>query len=60
MGLGAVWRTGALAYHPVVRRGLGLAENEQIIAFLYVGQPAGERKQVPQLAVDDFLKRWPA
>ncbi|MGB3595412.1 MAG: nitroreductase [Pseudomonas neustonica] len=59
MGLGAVWRTGALAYHPLVKQGLGLAENEQIIAFLYVGHPAGERKQVPQLNSDDFFQRWP-
>ena len=59
MGLGAVWRTGALAYHPVVKQGLGLAENERIIAFLYVGHPAGERKQVPQLNSADFFQRWP-
>jgi len=60
MGLGAVWRTGALAYHPVVRRGLALEENEHILAFLYVGHPAGERKAVPALDVDRFFTRWPA
>merc|ERR1711965_258194 len=60
MGLGAVWRTGALAYHPVVRRGLALEENEHILAFLYVGHPAGERKAVPDLDVDRFFTRWPA
>ncbi|MEH6492972.1 nitroreductase family protein [Halopseudomonas sp.] len=59
LGLGAVWRTGALAYHPLVKRGLGMADNEQIIAFLYIGHPAGERKQVPQLNVDDFFQPWP-
>ncbi|MEL0167563.1 MAG: nitroreductase family protein [Pseudomonadaceae bacterium] len=60
MGLGAVWRTGALAYHPVVRKGLALADNEQILAFLYVGHPAGERKAVPELDIDQFFSRWPA
>ena len=59
MGLGAVWRTGALAYHPVIKQGLGLAEHEHIIAFLYVGHPAGERKQVPQLNSDEFFQPWP-
>lgn len=60
MGLGAVWRTGALAYHPQVHAELGLASNEQILAFLYVGHPAGERKSVPALAVESYFSSWPA
>lgn len=60
MGLGAVWRTGDLAYDPIVRRGLGLVEDEQIAAFLYIGSPAGERKSVPELAIDDYFQPWPA
>lgn len=60
MGLGAVWRTGELAYDPIVREGLGLAENEQIAAFLYVGHPAGMPKSVPQLEVKDFFRDWSA
>lgn len=60
MGLGAVWRTGALAYHPQVHAELDLASNEQILAFLYVGHPAGERKSVPALAVESYFSSWPA
>lgn len=59
MGIGAVWRTGWLAYHEVVRQGLGLAEHEQLIAFLYLGQPAGNIKSVPELAPEDFVQDWP-
>ncbi|WP_304638807.1 nitroreductase family protein [Pseudomonas sp.] len=59
LGLGAVWRTGDLAYHPLIRRGLGLAEAEEIAAYLYVGHPAGERKSVPTLDPSEFFKPWP-
>ncbi|WP_022961911.1 nitroreductase family protein [Halopseudomonas pelagia] len=59
MGLGAVWRTGSLAYHEVVRQGLGLTEDEQLIAFLYLGQPAGSVKTLPELATQDFFQNWP-
>lgn len=60
MGLGAVWRTGPMASHAIVRRGLGLAANERIIAFLYVGHPAGPVKAVPELPVEGFFHSWPA
>ncbi len=60
LGLGAVWRTGEVAYHPVIREGLGVAPEEQICAYLYVGHPAGERKSVPELDTADFFQPWPA
>ncbi len=40
IGLGAVWRTGDFAFNATVNKELGLAENEQIVGFLYVGTPA--------------------
>ncbi len=58
LGLGAVWRTGAMASHPVVRHGLGLADNEQITAFLYVGHPDGPRKSLPELPLAEFFQAW--
>ncbi|MDM8350168.1 NAD(P)H nitroreductase [Pseudomonas sp. sp1636] len=58
-GIGAVWRTGDLAYNPRVAAGLGLASDEQIVAFLYLGTAERElRKPVP-LAVADFVSAWP-
>jgi nitroreductase len=39
-GLGAIWRTGWLTESRVVRHGLGLAANEAIIGFMYVGTAA--------------------
>lgn len=41
-GLGAVWRTGELSHSRAVAAGLGLAADEQVIAFIYLGTPAGE------------------
>lgn len=56
-GLGAMWRTGTMAYHPQVLKGLGLAENEEIIGFLYLGTPVKERKVAP-LPVERFVSHW--
>lgn len=59
MGLGAVWRTGDLARDRSVCEGLGLGEQEKIIAYLYVGQSVAEGKPVPELDTRDFFRRWP-
>ncbi len=59
-GLGAVWRTGELAYHPEVAAGLGLAEHEQIVAFLYLGTPERELRSPTPLDTADFVSAWPA
>lgn len=59
-GIGAVWRTGDMAYNPEVAAGLGLAADEQVIAFLYLGTPERELRAVPQLSVSDFVRAWPA
>src|SRR5690625_5350244 len=34
LGVGAFWRTGAMAYHPTIAKGLGLTDNEKIIGYL--------------------------
>ncbi|RTE64951.1 nitroreductase [Amphritea opalescens] len=56
-GLGAIWRTGELAYHPVVMEGLGLQEGEEIVGYLYVGTPMRERT-APQPDIDQFVSDW--
>ncbi|MBN0989647.1 nitroreductase [Amphritea pacifica] len=56
-GLGAMWRTGDMAYNATVKKGLGLSEHEQIIGFIYLGAPA-KGKPVPQLEVNDFVTEW--
>ena len=57
-GLGAMWRTGSMAYDPVVREGLGLQDNEQLVAFLYIGEIAGRLKSLPDHDLAQFVVRW--
>lgn len=57
-GIGAVWRTGPMAAHPLVMQGLGLKTGEKIIAMLYIGQIAGPDRPIRELAVEDFVTLW--
>jgi nitroreductase len=57
-GVGAMWRTGAMAYHPAVMRGLGLAEHEKIIGFLYLGTRSGAVRNLPQPRLSDYFQDW--
>lgn len=57
-GVGAYWRTGALAENRVVAKALGLAENEEISGFIYMGTPKKPPRPAPDLAVEDFFADW--
>ncbi|MBD9656102.1 NAD(P)H nitroreductase [Pseudomonas sp. PDM12] len=57
-GIGAVWRTGELSYDAVVNAGLGLAANEQVIGYLYLGTPQRELRDAPAVNVGDFVSGW--
>ena len=44
LGLGCIWRTGPVAYHPFMREFFGLKEGDKIVAYLHIGYPdMGER-----------------
>lgn len=58
-GIGAVWRTGDMAYNPLVALGLGLGEGEQIVGYLYLGTPERELRTPPPVTVSDFVSAWP-
>ncbi|WP_413043779.1 nitroreductase [Pseudomonas sp. YJ42] len=57
-GLGAVWRTGEFAYDRHVAQRLGLAENEQVLGFIYLGTPEGNLRTPPELDPQSFVSRW--
>ncbi|MDF0732277.1 nitroreductase family protein [Pseudomonas entomophila] len=57
-GVGAMWRTGDLSFDAHVQRGLGLAQNEELLGFLYVGTPISEPRTAPVLATADFVNAW--
>ena len=46
LGLGAMWRTGPVAYHDRMREFFGLKGGDRVVAHLYVGYPdMGERRR---------------
>lgn len=56
-GLGAMWRTGEMTHNSHVRSGLELAEHEQVVGFIYLGQRCRER-EAPMLDLAEFVTRW--
>lgn len=57
-GVGAMWRTGSMAYHEVVREGLGLSEEEKIIGFLYLGSVVDPSRNLSDPAPERFIEEW--
>ena len=60
LGYGTSWITEWVAYSPMVRERLGLAENERIAGFVHIGTPMEppEERERPNLA--DIVTRWGA
>lgn len=57
-GYAGIWRTGDAAFDRAVMSGLGLADSEEIIGFLYLGTREGNAKPLPQLDTADFVSNW--
>lgn len=60
LGVGAYWRSGAMAEHKRVTAGLGLAEKEIIVGFIYLGTAIGALKTPPQVDPAEFFHPWRA
>ncbi len=58
IGYNGIWRTGDSAFDRNVMSGLGLAANEEIIGFLYLGTRDGRAKPLPEHNPDDFVTHW--
>ncbi|MEH6636225.1 MAG: nitroreductase family protein [Halioglobus sp.] len=57
-GFAGVWRTGDSAFDRNVMDALGLAEDEEIIGFIYIGTRAGAAKSIPDLDSAEFVSTW--
>ena len=57
-GVGAMWRTGAMAYNEIVNAGLGLKENERILGYLYLGQIDGRSRSLTPLDPEEYFTEW--
>lgn len=58
LGYGAVWKTGAPAYDPMVKAALGLSPDDDIIGFLYIGTQIGGSAPFPRPEAKDFVTHW--
>jgi len=56
LGIGAIWRTGNLAFNRDLMDQLGLAENESIVGFVYLGEEQGNKRPVAQIDQSDFVQ----
>jgi nitroreductase len=58
MGYATSWITEWIAYNARIRAALGLADNERIAGFIYIGTPAErpEERERPDLAA--IVSRW--
>jgi nitroreductase len=57
LGLGAFWRTGAVAYDEEAKRALGLKENDRVVGFIYIGS-VGMPGKPRQIAMEPLVTRW--
>src|SRR6218665_4082945 len=58
LGYTSMWRSGPLTENPGVKKGLGLADNEHISGFVYVGTPNSDSKKIVHPPVADFVSDW--
>lgn len=54
-GLGAMWRSGSLMFTEAMAQGLGLAEHESLVGFLYVGQAMRDPVKPAEF---DMAEKW--
>jgi nitroreductase len=57
LGFGAAWKTGAAAYHPVVRAGLGLGEEETIVGLFHIGSEVSP-SPLPRASLDSVVRYY--
>ncbi|ARK30575.1 nitroreductase family protein [Halalkalibacter krulwichiae] len=53
-GLGAIWRTGPLCYHPKVKDFFQLSQNGDLVAFIYLGYPDMNPPSVTKTSFESF------
>lgn len=59
LGYGTNWITDWVSYSAHVRTGMGLADNERIAGFIYIGTPVEKSPERERPALADIVTRWP-
>lgn len=60
LGFGVNWVTEWYAYSDGVNQALGLAENEQVAGFVYIGTANETPKERPRPALEEVVSVWQA
>ena len=58
LGYGTSWITEWIAYNKAVGAALGLAENERVAGFIYIGTPLEAPSERERPALADIVSRW--
>jgi nitroreductase len=58
LGYGAMWKTGAAAYDATVKLALGLAPDDDVMGFLYLGKQVGGGIQAARPTPADYVSVW--
>ncbi|MFS1704031.1 NAD(P)H nitroreductase [Alteromonas sp. AMM-1] len=59
-GFQGIWRTGDYAHCSIVKAGLGIAEQDEIVGYMYLGTPSQDLPEKPVPTTADFFRVWPA
>jgi len=54
--IGAIWRTGNLAFNRKLMDLIGLKSNESIVGFIYLGQELGDKKDVVSIDQSRYVE----
>jgi nitroreductase len=57
-GYGSMWKTGAAAYDAGVKQALGLADDDEIVAFIYLGTRVGGGSPAMRPVARDHVSVW--
>ena len=58
LGFGCAWKTGEAAYDPEIKSAFGLAPNDAIVGFLYLGSNANALPAPPLLDLSEYVIEW--
>ncbi|WP_394174477.1 nitroreductase family protein [Thalassotalea litorea] len=57
-GYQAMWRTGDIATHPIVKEALGVTEHNEIAGFLYVGSSSRDIHEKKRKGFEAIVSYW--
>jgi len=57
-GFGSFWRTGEPAYDPAVKKALGLASEDHIVGFIYVGSVGAMGPEKKRQSDQEIVSTW--